>query len=1173
MIKIYGGSESISATFAGSSTSVDYYFNYTDINANSVVDSGTGQGNSAAPQTTTIVPGPATNAYTRQVNYLSFTNNDVSNTSSITISKVNISSTVTLATTTLQPGWSLRYQDNVGWQVFDQNNVIIPYPTITLTGDVTGSGTTSIPTTLATVNPDVGTFGDATHVPQITVNGKGLVTAVTDVVIPFPTPGGTNGQVQYNNSGAFGGTDFFEYNPTNKKMTVGSATNTTPTFSVDSAVNQLRFYGAFPANPANVANGFGGIDFISGAYGFSTTEAGFGSEFNPGAGRVRSSPAQIRGGTLTFAGGNAFDGVASSGKSTLGGQVLISAGTGLNFDGTASAGAIIFSAGTAIISGPTAWTLVGGSGYTDGVYNDQGGLTFYEFSDGSGSVVDCAQITISGGQVVSFTPGTNIYPGATVSAVCPLTITDPNYVGGGSGASITITNVANSSGGTISFNAANGSNSLEFELNGEWSVGSSSIGTSGQVITSNGAGSAPSWANGVAPGGTNGELQFNNSGVFGGTLPVYSADIINNVSITTPANVPTILFQPTQNATFSSQGTTPALAFSGASVQPNSSVLYGGAYVEVYGPGGPWDGPPPFNSFAGGNGYINGGISMDFTGGNTQGGDITITGGAGLGGASLNGDVNLTALNGSINAITSYTITGGSGYTDGVYVDASGQGWYSFAGGSGGIFSPQIITISGGSVVSVGITSQNFYGALGQNSTIGDVKALTIFDPSYPGGGSGASITVNSVGNSTSGSVKFQALPNGVVRTKFNADGSWEYGATPGTLGQALVSQGAGTSPLWETITATAGGSNGQIQWNNAGTLDGLPTSNWDGTNLTFTGANEATTNGGNIILAGGQNASGANGGNASLLAGIGDVSNGYVLISAAGGASPSPKDVYILSGNTLTLFTTSTMVANIGGSAGTTGQVLGSDGAGNVTWQGTPLTATYVGYGSAGNTLTGTPDFTWTDGTCTLQIGTTIVGSATIITPNGVSNVNGANLDLLSGNGGSGSGTGGEINVTAGNAPGSGNGGIIQFTAGNAAGAGSGGGVGFVAGSGSTNGQIEFDTNAGSTPLAIFGVGGLDVCGFTADVKLQNAGNGIYIKEGSNATMGLATLVGGTVTVNTTKVTANSRIFLTAQDISGVAIFSAYGISARAPGTSFTITASSALDTSDIAWQIIEPA
>ena len=51
--------------------------------------------------------------------------------------------------------------------------------TITLTGDVTGAGTASFPTTLATVNTTPGTYADAHFVPTITVNAKGLVTSIT----------------------------------------------------------------------------------------------------------------------------------------------------------------------------------------------------------------------------------------------------------------------------------------------------------------------------------------------------------------------------------------------------------------------------------------------------------------------------------------------------------------------------------------------------------------------------------------------------------------------------------------------------------------------------------------------------------------------------------------------------------------------------------------------------------------------------------------------------------------------------------------------------------------------------------------------------------------------------------------------------------------------------------
>ena len=58
---------------------------------------------------------------------------------------------------------------------------------VTLTGDISATGNTgsSITTTLATVNSNVGAFGSATAVPTITVNAKGLVTAVsTNTITP-----------------------------------------------------------------------------------------------------------------------------------------------------------------------------------------------------------------------------------------------------------------------------------------------------------------------------------------------------------------------------------------------------------------------------------------------------------------------------------------------------------------------------------------------------------------------------------------------------------------------------------------------------------------------------------------------------------------------------------------------------------------------------------------------------------------------------------------------------------------------------------------------------------------------------------------------------------------------------------------------------------------------------
>lgn len=95
-----------------------------------------------------------------------------------------------------------------------------------------------------------------------------------------------------------------------------------------------------------------------------------------------------------------------------------------------------------------------------------------------------------------------------------------------------------------------------------------------------------------------------------------------------------------------------------------------------------------------------------------------------------------------------------------------------------------------------------------------------------------------------------------------------------------------------------------------------------------------------------------------------------------------------------------------------------------------------------------------------------------------------------------------------------------------------------------------------------------LDVSG---DIGLTTAGNGIYIKEGTNATMGTATLTAGTVVVSTTKVTASSRIFLTTNGGTLTNIGALY-VSARSAGTSFTISSANILDASNVAWIILEP-
>jgi hypothetical protein len=92
------------------------------------------------------------------------------------------------------------------------------------------------------------------------------------------------------------------------------------------------------------------------------------------------------------------------------------------------------------------------------------------------------------------------------------------------------------------------------------------------------------------------------------------------------------------------------------------------------------------------------------------------------------------------------------------------------------------------------------------------------------------------------------------------------------------------------------------------------------------------------------------------------------------------------------------------------------------------------------------------------------------------------------------------------------------------------------------------------------------------SDLVIGLAGRGLKVKEGANAKMGTLVLDGSTpVTVNTTAVTAESRIFLTIQAPGGTPGGIAY-VKARVAAASFSVVGAPG-DTSTVAWLIVEPA
>ena len=104
-----------------------------------------------------------------------------SNVSYLTSASLATLTDVTL--TSLTNNQLLRYNTATSKWVNWTPDYISGNQTISLSGDATGSGTTSITVTLASVNGNVGTFGTTAKVPRFTVNAKGLITGVTEVDI------------------------------------------------------------------------------------------------------------------------------------------------------------------------------------------------------------------------------------------------------------------------------------------------------------------------------------------------------------------------------------------------------------------------------------------------------------------------------------------------------------------------------------------------------------------------------------------------------------------------------------------------------------------------------------------------------------------------------------------------------------------------------------------------------------------------------------------------------------------------------------------------------------------------------------------------------------------------------------------------------------------------------
>lgn len=391
--------------------------------------------------------------------------------------------------------------------------------------------------------------------------------------------------------------------------------------------------------------------------------------------------------------------------------------------------------------------------------------------------------------------------------------------------------------------------------------------------------------------------------------------------------------------------------------------------------------------------------------------------------------------------------------------------------------------------------------------------------------------------------------------------------ASNGAGGSATFSSAAGdstgTGGAGGSLTITGGAANGDGTVDRAGgsvTING-------GSSKGSSGGGGLTVNGG--VGGAGTGTAGATGGTHNInggTGGIGSATSGNggnaTLKAGTGGAGTAggTGGTATLNGGTAGVGSAS---AGNGGpanvSGGSSGSFAGSaGGAASLVGAG----GTSTGSGGAGGNVTITGGAAGGDNTVNRAGGnvTTTAGTSKGDSAGGA-------ISITCGAGGLGTAAtgavGGALTLAAGaggaNATTSAAGGAININA----------GVGGSTGTPGAGGEIIFKTAATTSLTEIFRLkNNGDAVHTTGNVNIATVGKTVVIKSGANSKIGQATLVAGTVTVSNTSITANSRIFLTVSTAGGTQGFLR---TAKSVNTSFTITSTSATETSVVDWLIIE--
>jgi hypothetical protein len=356
-----------------------------------------------------------------------------------------------------------------------------------------------------------------------------------------------------------------------------------------------------------------------------------------------------------------------------------------------------------------------------------------------------------------------------------------------------------------------------------------SYGTNGNVLTSDGSGGLSWGAAGGNPAGSTTQIQFNSSGAFGasanltwdgsnvqlgatGALRLADLDSSNYIGIKAPNTVASNVTYTLPSAD-GSNGQALTTNGSGTLAWTSLSATPGGSSTQIQ-----------FNS----SGSFGGSSNLTWDGVNVQ---LGATGAMRFADTDSSNYIALKAP-GTVAANVTFTLPNADG-TSGQFLKTDGSGalsWSTPAGG-GDVTGPSsstdnfIAVFNGTSGKAIKQSSALYWTSVlvgqGYLAADGSVYADGIIDLVNTGGsGKGVKLTY---GTSGSASVTLKAASSGTTTLTFPS--------SAGSNGQYLSTDGSGNLS-WATVSATPGGSNTQIQFNNSSSFGGSANLTWDGTNV-----------------------------------------------------------------------------------------------------------------------------------------------------------------------------------------------------------------------------------------------------------------------------------------------------------------------------------------------------